>query len=107
MPTFGYLAGIDTTIDMNLEGINIWHAVTGEKTFEERVFYWRRSKWLAVRKGGWKLIHNGGSPEEGNDELYDLSNDPYETKNLAEKSPGKVSELKDELMKQYSLDRVQ
>ncbi len=34
---------------------------------------------LAVRAGGWKLIHRAGVP----DELYDLERDPGETTNLA------------------------
>ena len=39
----------------------------------------------AVRRGQWKLV--------GGNELFDLSRDPYEQKNLAERQPERVKEL--------------
>ena len=41
----------------------------------------------AVRRGPWKLV--------GGKELFDLSRDPYERKNLAERQPGRVNELQE------------
>ena len=41
----------------------------------------------AVRRGPWKLV--------GGQELFDLSRDPYEQKNLAERQPGRVKELQE------------
>ena len=41
----------------------------------------------AVRRGPWKLV--------GGKELFDLSRDPYEQKNLAERQPGRVKELQE------------
>jgi arylsulfatase A-like enzyme len=50
---------------------------------------------LAVRKGNWKLIPKPyQGPRKGMDaELYDLSTDEAEAKNLATREPGKVKEL--------------
>jgi arylsulfatase A-like enzyme len=59
---------------------------------------------LAVRQGRWKYIAPGKGPriqqttntELGNDpepQLYDVSSDPGERKNLAAERPGKVREL--------------
>jgi arylsulfatase A-like enzyme len=106
MPTLGYLAGVKITGDMNLEGENIWQLVTKGVTNGERILYWRKSNQLALRAGNWKLVHNGAHPDEGDDELFDIARDPFETKNLAEEYPHKVAELKKELKKQYLLDRA-
>ena len=94
------------TGDMNLEGANILPIVMGGVNNEHRILYWRKSNQLAVRIGNWKLVHNGGNPYDGDDELFDIAKDPYETKNLAEEYPQKLTELKSELKKQYSLDRA-
>lgn len=46
---------------------------------------------LAVRSGGWKLLFN---PDGTRTELYDISSDPEEQTNLADKHPDKVTDLK-------------
>lgn len=58
----------------------------------------------AIRTDDWKYIHyphGDGSPDKHMAELYDLKNDPGETKNLISKPElaGKVAELKAELAK--------
>ena len=53
---------------------------------------------LVANAGNWKLIQS--KDEEGNptiNELYDLSSDPGETKNIASEHPEKVKELSTEL----------
>jgi arylsulfatase A-like enzyme len=44
----------------------------------------------AIRKGGWKLIE---WQEDGRLELFDLTRDPSETRNLATREPGRVNTL--------------
>jgi N-acetylglucosamine-6-sulfatase len=58
----------------------------------------------AIRTDRWKYIHyphGDGSPDKHLAELYDLANDPGETKNLIHdpKLSGTISELKIELAK--------
>lgn len=58
----------------------------------------------AVRTDDWKYIHyphGDGSPDKHMAELYDLNNDPGETKNLINepKADAKIAELKAELLK--------
>ena len=48
-----------------------------------------------VRKGKWKLVHDGRPFDEGDFELYDLESDPGESNNLAEIFPKKWEELVD------------
>jgi arylsulfatase A-like enzyme len=53
-------------------------------------FNWKTpSGWIAVREGKWKLLVS-----EKKTELYDILNDPGETKNLAEKYPQIAEHLK-------------
>jgi arylsulfatase A-like enzyme len=48
-----------------------------------------------IRRGEWKLIHYY---EDDREELYNLNNDPYETKNVAKEYPELVSTLSKELL---------
>jgi arylsulfatase A-like enzyme len=59
--------------------------------------YPRVPGWQSVRTDGWKFIHY--TDLQGMDELYDLTNDPYEMKNLISESSSqtKLQELQDEL----------
>ena len=48
----------------------------------------------AVRKGEWKLVHLNIRTDNPVFELYNLDEDPSETRNLAAVNPSKVEELK-------------
>lgn len=56
-----------------------------------RTIFWEHEGNKAIRKGNWKLVKE---VEDADWELYDLSKDPSETKNLAANSASKVTELK-------------
>src|SRR5690606_21305423 len=70
---------------------------------------------FAVRKGEWKLIDRPGSggfsepatytpgPGEPEGQLYNLADDPGETKNLYDSLPSKVEELKETLRQLQAL----
>jgi arylsulfatase A-like enzyme len=69
---------------------------------------------FAIRDGSWKLIASSGSggrekptgkPFDGTFQLYDLSNDAAETKNLAKELPEKATELAVELRRLISSGR--
>ncbi len=102
-PTLANLIGATISNDMNIEGADIWNLLCGG-TIPKRVLYWRTDDQFAVRKGDWKLIHNGKSLEQGDEELFDLSHDPYEQNNLIQTFPDKVQELRSELLRQMSRD---
>lgn len=89
------LAGISH--DKN-DGTSLLPVLKEEKSLDRGDLFWHYphyhgSAWKpgsAIRKGNWKLIVNY---EQSSTELYNLESDPYETTNLSEIHPGKVTEL--------------
>lgn len=90
LPTVVEMSGNKVDVKWKLDGRSFLPLITGEKkSLPTRTLHWRQggSKGpIALRKGKWKLVHNrketGAKPE-----LYDLSNDIGETKNLATEKP--------------------
>lgn len=107
MPTLGAISGIDD-LPAKLDGediSDIWFGQTRERT---KPLLWRTSSsgsQAVIREGKWKL-HQADHKREA--ELYDLSDDPSESRNLAEQHPDVVDKLnakldtwKSELPKKY------
>jgi arylsulfatase A-like enzyme len=93
LPTLVALAGGSEPQDRVIDGVDLMPFLTGEKQGapHERLF-WRTQGPQgnhAVRQGPWKLVHKAGSAPE----LYDLSSDVGESRDLAAEQPGKVQEL--------------
>ena len=103
-PTLAYLAGANIPDELNIEGINFWPVINGNASPTDRTLYWKSNSMTALKKGDWKLIHNGKNLEEGTDELYNIQLDPYETKDVSKENPEKVTELKKEIQYNLSLD---
>ena len=96
MPTLCALAGYQPDKDLKWDGMNLWPWISGAATAPAaRLLYWTTERASAVRDGDWKLIeHHGGDGEAARTELFDLSQDPRETVDLAGRMPEKVGELK-------------
>jgi arylsulfatase A-like enzyme len=113
MPTFCALAGYAPTTDLKWDGKNIWPQLTGAESPASRTIYTAAPGYRAqaLRDGDWKLIVPKGSAKNsaksasGEVELYDLANDPYETKNLATTMPEKVATLRAKLAEASAADR--
>lgn len=105
-PTLAYLAGIKIQPEWHIEGKNVWETILNNKPIPERILYWRTPSQIAIRKGDWKLINKGKSPESGKDELYNLAQDPDETIDFSLDYPDKVAELLGEMKQQYQLDKM-
>ncbi len=88
------LATARVTAPANLDGVNLLPLLRGEtdQTLHDCLFWMTlEGRRKAVRKFRWKWI----VPDEGKgDELYDLSADLREKKNLAEKEPEVLEGLK-------------
>jgi arylsulfatase A-like enzyme len=78
-----------------LDGMDIMPILTGKAAERERTFFWRIQGPLdldaqkAVRRGRWKYLSEGDS-----EQLFNLESDPGEARDLAQKNPKIVSELK-------------
>ena len=87
-------SGVDPPANLDLDSRDILPAIMGslEQPLHDAL-YWNwigkdSDKGWAIRKGRWKLL-----ADKGGLELYDLSADISETRNLADKEPSIVEEL--------------
>ena len=108
-PTFCAVAGIEAPGDLPLDGSNLLSHLTGKTTTPQpREFFWelgahaelKRAPWSALIDGEWKYLE---TPSQG-EFLFNLQNDPYEEKNLAESQSERLTRMRsrrDELHTQY------
>jgi arylsulfatase A-like enzyme len=74
----------------------VWRGEKDAHTPREYFFYFKMAELQAVRSGQWKLRHAfdaGRNTNPGRLELYDLSEDPGESRDVAEKHPEIVKRL--------------
>ncbi len=93
LPTFAAAAGVGAP--RGLDGVNVLPTLRGEPQpeLEKRLLYWEfheRGFSRAARLGPWKAIQK--SPDAAL-ELYDVSKDPGETRDLASAEPAIVQKL--------------
>ncbi|WP_168565767.1 sulfatase family protein [Crateriforma spongiae] len=94
LPTFAKLAGASVPSDRVIDGKDIWPTLIGKSATPHECFFYHRGNTLAaVRCGNWKLHINRGKPAQ----LYDLSTDIGETKNVIESHPDVVARLQQHL----------
>jgi arylsulfatase A-like enzyme len=96
-PTACAAAGVKLPDDAKLDGVNLLPYLKGENDKPpHETLYWRFGQQSAVRKGDLKLVKMPNVPVQ----LFDLSADVGEKKNLAEEKPELVKEL-DEALKKW------
>ncbi len=104
MPTLTKLVGYQPPRDLRWDGVDIWPWLTGESgTSEPRTLYClgANSRDQTVRRGPWKLIVRS----KGEAELFNLSADVAESKNVAAEHPERVAELKQKIKELAARDR--
>ena len=106
LPTVISAAGVTLPADHPSEGIAINSWLTGNASAKERTLYWNTSQNMSVLDGPWKLIHASGTLDEGTDELYNVFDDPCETKELSSENPEKVEALLKILSSQVAMDNI-
>ena len=85
-------AGVAIPANHKLDGVDIHPTVFNDKKLNDRTLIWENGKGNgALRKGPWKLVVN-----KKKQELYNLSDDHKETKNLAQSMPELIKELSEE-----------
>jgi len=110
LPTFASLTNIKLPNDRIYDGFDITPVMFGTgKNPSDIVYYYRDTQVFAIRKGDFKA-HFITQPEYGNEVvtiqdpplLYNLSIDPSEKYNIAEKNPEIIAEMKKILKKHQS-----
>ena len=109
MPTLCGLVGYESPSTLKWDGRDIWPILSGEERRpSNRILYWKapRGRASALRSGDWKLVVHEAA-ERGQDqriELFDLSADPYEKRDLAGVKEANVQELQAKLRRQAARD---
>jgi arylsulfatase A-like enzyme len=103
-PTIVRLAGASTAKCKPLDGLDVWDAIAmGKPSPRTEVVYNVEPFRGALRQGNWKLIWRTMLPSSV--DLYDLAQDPSETKNVSGDHPDKVAAMQkrlEELARQAS-----
>lgn len=81
-----------------MQGQSLMPAFEGRVSQRDKTLYWAWSKGKAMRKADWKIVKLEPDQEW---ELYNLENDPTETRNLAAEKPGLAAELDSIYLKWY------
>jgi arylsulfatase A-like enzyme len=92
LPTVLAAAGIPAPVEKPLDGMDLLPILQGSESAPSRDLFWssgRQSRAWAVRSGDWKLVGDNGTTF-----LFNLADDPSETKDLTVSSPQKVEKLR-------------
>jgi arylsulfatase A-like enzyme len=94
LPTIAELTG--TTPPPDIDGISILPTLIGETAAgrpqpQHEYLYWEIGGWRAIRQGNWRAV----KPRGRDWELYDLSTDPSESKDLAAQHRDILTKLKE------------
>lgn len=98
-PTLASIAGAAGEVPAGLDGVDLSPLLTGQGEAPSREYlYWEYPSgkgWQAVRMGQWKGVRRNakGNPD-GPIELYDLSSDPGETRDVASQHPEIVERMR-------------
>ncbi|MFL2518854.1 MAG: sulfatase-like hydrolase/transferase [Candidatus Azotimanducaceae bacterium] len=91
--TIAAAAGVDTPQDRTIDGVSLLPFLLGnEKGNPHETLFWLQGHHQTVLHQGWKLI-SANQPDKAT-WLFNLNEDPTETRNLAAERPEKLAELK-------------
>lgn len=102
MPTISAMVGYQPDADLQWDGVNQWPRLSGVETrVEPRTIYIAMKTGHSIRHGDWKLI----VPKQGEAELFNIADDPYETSDMILHQQEIAAELRKILMDQQAKDQ--
>lgn len=105
LPTLANLLEYEQEEDLQWDGTDVWPILTGRKKGYDtpRTIYttWSNRRWEALHHGDLKIVRQQGKPWQ----MFDLSNDPNETTDLAEKQPEKLQAMVKRYQDQRAKDK--
>jgi arylsulfatase A len=108
LPTFAEISGAE--IPEGIDGISFLPVLLGKKQKHHEYLYWEfheQGGKLAVRMGNWKAVKlNVDKTPRGETELYDLSIDIGETRNVASPNPEIVKKIEEIMAKAHEQSDV-
>lgn len=97
MPTFADMIRVKLPADAGHDGISFYPTLAGKKRQAQHAYlYWEfheRNGSIAVRRGRWKAVRRNAFTDRARTELYDLSADIHEDRDLSAERPEVVAEL--------------
>lgn len=97
LPTFADMVGVKLPASVRHDGISFYPTLTGKKRQPQHEYlYWEfheRNGSVAVRRENWKAVRRNAFTDKARTELYDLSADIHEDRDLAAERPEVVAEL--------------
>ncbi|MEA3460688.1 MAG: DUF4976 domain-containing protein, partial [Bacteroidota bacterium] len=82
-----------------MQGESLLPAFRGEETARSNALFWEWSQGQAIREDSWKLVKWG---RENSWDLYNVSEDPTETNNLATAYPERVQAMEQKFLEWQS-----
>jgi arylsulfatase B len=83
-------------LNRTIDGVSLLPFLTRQESgAPHETLFWRQGKQTAIRSGDWKLIRPRSRKSQPQWELYDLSNDPTESNNLAAGKHDKMTQMID------------
>jgi arylsulfatase A-like enzyme len=78
-----------------MDSVNLLPHLSGDSPGRpHEVLFWRMQSKTALRLGDWKIVRNSARGNSASTfELYDLSNDLSETRDLTKQNPDKLAQL--------------
>lgn len=92
--TANSIAGTSAPESQTLDGTDLLPHLTKRQPIPERPLFWRVGNRAALRLGDWKIVQQSDRPKDTAPwQLFNLTSDIGETKNLANQNPEKLKEL--------------
>ena len=89
-PTLANIADAPLPSGVTLDGFDMMDMLAGEAPSPRKAMFWKRRQHEAARVGDWKWVR-----VDGEEELFDLSEDVGELEDLSQQHPEKTEELRE------------